>query len=449
MLAENLPRTSIDTFAHYFRLVKRGETGRIFSTQIEPVEPATDLMTLSAHRETGERALSRLVVVKLNGGLGTSMGMTRAKSLLPVKNNLSFLDIAVRQVLHMREDSGTDFPLVFMNSFHTRDDTLKALSIYPELAFEGIGLDFVQHKVPRIRVDTLSPIEWPDNRELEWCPPGHGNLYAALSTSGMLDKLLRAGFVYAFLSNSDFLGAVADTSILGWIVSQQIPFAMEVTARTAEDTKGGHLAQLNSGAFVLREFAQCAPGDLDDFQNLEKYGYFNTNNLWLNLKSLARSLSSSRNVFPLPMIRNEKNVVASDESSPRVYQTETAMGAAISLFDGARLLAVPRDRFVPVKTTDDLLKLWSDLYTLTEIYHLQPAASGGAKVEVDLDPRFYRSINDFAARFPDGAPSLLDAQSIKVEGDVKFEGGVVVTGNALIENRTSTQLIVERGSCVS
>ena len=404
MLAAGLPQVVIDTFAYYYQLVRGGETGTFGEHQLAPVERVPDATSLAAHQYVGERALSRLVVIKLNGGLGTSMGMARAKSLLPAKKDCSFLDIAVGQVLHMRAVFGARLPLVYMNSFHTREDTLSALSAYPDLGVENIELDFIQHKVPRIRVDSLAPIDWPNNRELEWCPPGHGDIYAALRTSGMLDNLLQAGFEYAFLSNSDNLGAVVDTRILGWIVAEKAPFVMEVATRSAGDKKGGHLALLHSGAFTLRESAQCPPNDLDEFQNIEKYRYFNTNNLWLNLKALDQILKDGVDVFPLPMIRNEKNVVPSDSATPRVYQTETAMGAAISLFEGARVLAVPRQRFAPVKTTNDLLKLWSDLYTLTETFHLLPVASRAADVVVDLDARYFQTIDDFTARIPDGAP---------------------------------------------
>ena len=448
MTRAGLPPIAIDTFAHYYQLLRGGETGMISRAHIKPVESITAMDGLGAHEHSGVESLARLVVIKLNGGLGTSMGMTQAKSLLPVKEGLSFLDIIARQILCLRERHGCQLPLVLMNSFHTREDTLAALGDYPELPRPGIGLDFVQHKVPRITVDTLQPVSWPEHPEHEWCPPGHGDIYPALRTSGMLEQLLEAGFEYAFLSNADNLGAVVSAQILGWFATANLPFVMEVAERTVSDKKGGHLAALKGGGLGLRESAQCPPDEVEEFQDIRRYRYFNTNNLWLNLKALENALQSGGDVFPLPLIRNEKHVVPTDASTPRVYQTETAMGAAISLFEGARALLVPRRRFAPVKTTNDLLKLWSDLYTLSEDFQVLPVRPDGPDVVVDLDPRFYRAIADFRSRFPEGAPSLRGASSLAVNGDVRFESGVLVTGEARVDNPGAGQRIIERDSVI-
>ena len=217
MVQAGLPAVAIETFAHYYRLVCEGETGLLSKADIAPVESVPDLEGLSDLRNAGTDALARLVIIKLNGGLGTSMGMTQAKSLLPVKDDLSFLDIIVRQVLRLRADYQCPLPLVLMNSFRTQDDTRVALAGYPELPLPGFAADFLQHKVPRILADTLEPVTWPAVPEQEWCPPGHGDLYPALETSGMLGELLQAGFEYAFVSNSDNLGAVVSPEILGWM----------------------------------------------------------------------------------------------------------------------------------------------------------------------------------------------------------------------------------------
>ena len=103
--------------------------------------------------------------------------------------------------------------------------------------------DFVQNREPKIRADDLAPVSWPPNPELEWCPPGHGDLYTALVTSGMLDTLLDHGYEYAFVSNADNLGAVLDPRILAWFAAEELPFLMEVADRTEADRKGGHLAR--------------------------------------------------------------------------------------------------------------------------------------------------------------------------------------------------------------
>ena len=185
-------------------------------------------------------------MLKLNGGLGTSMGMTRAKSLLEVKDGLTFLDIIVRQVLDLRRRSGARLPLVLMNSFATRDDSLAALARYPELASD-VPADFVQNKVPKLLADDLTPASWPAEPGLEWAPPGHGDLYTALVVSGMLDELLERGYRYAFVSNADNLGAVLEPRILAWMAREGHPFVMEVADRTEADRKGGHLARTARG----------------------------------------------------------------------------------------------------------------------------------------------------------------------------------------------------------
>ena len=84
------------------------------------------------------------------------------------------------------------------------------------------------------------------------------------------------------------------------------------------------------------------------------------------------------------------------------------MGAAISVFTGARAVLVPRSRFAPVKTTNDLLGLWSDAYALTEDMHVTLAPERkGQPVVVHLDPTvLQRRTTISQGRFPHGAPSL-------------------------------------------
>jgi UTP--glucose-1-phosphate uridylyltransferase len=433
MLREGLPEIVIATFARYFEQLRQGESGMLSGQDIEPVAEVPALDEVRTSEAVRRRALERTVIIKLNGGLGTSMGMTRAKSLLPVKGDLTFLDIIARQVLALREQHGCRLPLLFMNSYRTREDTLEALQPYSALK-AGLPLDFVQHKVPRVLADPLQPLDWPQDPLQEWCPPGHGDLYTALQTSGILATLLDGGYEYAFLSNSDNLGAVLDLDLLGWFAAGEIPFLMEVAERTVADKKGGHLARLRDGRLTLRESAQCPADEVDDFQNIERYRFFNTNNLWVNLKQLNEVLQQRNGVMPLPMIRNEKQVDSKDPKSPRVIQLETAMGAALSVFEKAQALRVPEQRFAPVKTTNDLLGLWSDLYELSEAYLLEPVSGRTLRdLQVDLDPAYFKSIDDFRQRFAKGAPSLKNCESLRVRGDVHFGAGQVLQGRVLIE----------------
>jgi UTP--glucose-1-phosphate uridylyltransferase len=429
MRREGIPEAAVKTFEHYYEQLREGETGMLPESEIEPVDDVQDVDELPE----GEPPLDRAVVIKLNGGLGTSMGMTRAKSLIEAKDGLSFLDIIARQVLELRERTGARAPLVLMNSFYTHDDALEALGAHAGLAAD-VPPDFVQNKEPKILVDGLQPVEWPDDPSLEWCPPGHGDLYTALLTSGMLEQLLGAGYRYAFVSNSDNLGAVLEPRILAWMARESLPFAMEVTDRTEADRKGGHIARRRDGGYVLRETAQTPEEDLDALQDISRHRYVNTNNLWIDLEALQRVMAERDGVLGLPLIVNRKTVDPSDKSTPAVYQLETAMGAAIGVFDGARPVRVSRQRFSPVKTTEDLLALRSDAYVLAEDARVQLAPGrDGTPPVVDLDDDYYKLLRDFEERFPAGAPSLVGAERLSVVGDVTFGRDVVVRGTVVVE----------------
>jgi UTP--glucose-1-phosphate uridylyltransferase len=429
MRAEGLPEGAVETFAYYERLLREGDQGTLPESELEPLSDLPDAEDLPP----GEgAALDQAVVLKLNGGLGTSMGMTQAKSLLEVKEGLSFLDIIVRQLLHLRERHGSRVPLLLMNSFATRDDTLAALERYPDLAVEGLPLDFLQDRVPKLLEDGFEPVSWPDDPALEWAPPGHGDVYTSLAGSGMLDALLERGYRYVFMSNSDNLGAVLDTRILDWFAGEGLPFLSESTDRTEGDRKGGHLARRRSdGGLVLRETAQTPDEDREAFEDVSRHRFFNCNNVWVDLQALERTLSERGGVLGLPMIVNRKTVDPSDPSSPAVVQLETAMGAAIGVFEGAGALRVPRSRFTPVKTTSDLLVVRSDAYRLGEDWTVSTARD--EPPVVSLDDEYFKLMGDFEPRFPGGPPSLFDCERLEVEGDVTFGRDVTVRGTVKVE----------------
>ncbi len=447
MQAAGLSQTFIDNFHYYYDQLVRGATGYISRDDAQPVHDLPDYASLSAaQRQAGAEALGRAVVLKLNGGLGTSMGMDGPKSLLPVKEGLTFLDIIVRQSLHLRATTGARVPLLLMNSFATRAASLAALARYPEFT-QDIPFDFLQHMEPKVWKDSLLPATWPDDPDKEWCPPGHGDIYTALVDSGMLQMLLDAGYEYAFVSNADNLGAVLDPAILGFFAEMQIPFLMEVAERTAADRKGGHLARSRSGRLILRESAQCPPEEEAEFQDIRRYRYFNTNNLWLNLHALADLLTAQHGILGLPLIRNEKPIDPGDPSTPRVYQLETAMGSAIAIFEGAQALCVPRCRFVPVKKNSDLLVLMSDAYRLNPDYSLALAEERDDKPPVvTLDDRYYLLHTAMRARFPAGAPSLRHCTRLTVSGDVTFGADVTVVGDVTISIPPGETLLIADGA---
>src|SRR5690554_887975 len=422
-------QAAIDVFTHYYGELEAGATGLILEDTIEPLLNPAKLADVEVDPEVAREALSRTVVLKLNGGLGTSMGMDRAKSLLPVRDGKSFLDLIAEQVRTARKETGATLPLVLMNSFRTQADSLEALDAHPDIAIDGLPLDFLQNREPKLRADDLTPVEWPADPSLEWCPPGHGDIYTALLSSGVLQKLLDAGYRYASVSNSDNLGAVPNARIAGWFATSGAPYAAELCRRTAADRKGGHLAiRRADGQLILRDTAQTAPEEMDFFTDEHRHPYFHTNNLWWDLEALYQALTERGAVLRLPLIRNDKTVDPTDSSSPKVIQIESAMGTAIEVFEGATAIVVERERFLPVKTTNDLLLLRSDAYRL--------ANDGALKLDVetaplvDLDSDYYKTIQDFDERFPDGAPSLRDATTFTVRGDWTFEPHVTVTSDA-------------------
>jgi UTP--glucose-1-phosphate uridylyltransferase len=440
MAAAGVPQQAIDVFTYYYRQLEVGVSGFIPEDTIEPLVDPPMLSDVAVSDEDAAAALEQTVIIKLNGGLGTSMGMDKAKSLLPVREDKTFLDIIVDQVRQARARSQIQLPLLFMNSFRTQQDTLAALAPYHDLAVAGLDLGFIQNQEPKLRADDLTPVEWPADPSLEWCPPGHGDLYTAFATSGVLDRVLSLGYRYASVSNSDNLGAAPNATIAGWFAASGAPYAAEICRRTAADRKGGHLAIRKSDRqLILRDTAQTPKDEMHFFTDEFRHPFFHCNNLWFDLQVVDRTLRERKGVLGLPLIKNEKTVDPADASSPKVIQIETAMGAAVEVFEGATAIGVGRDRFLPVKTTSDLLVLRSDAYELEPTGQLTAVAD--PVPVVDLDGRYYKIITDFDQRFPAGAPSLRQARSVVVQGDWTFEAGVHVIGAVALQDRGDPQII--------
>ncbi|HET8915451.1 MAG TPA: UTP--glucose-1-phosphate uridylyltransferase, partial [Propionibacteriaceae bacterium] len=440
MAAAGIHQQAIDVFTYYYRQLEEGVSGFILEDSIEPLLDPSMLSDTTVSEPDAASALEKTVIIKLNGGLGTSMGMEKAKSLLPVRKGKSFLDIIVDQVRAARVAYGIQLPLLFMNSFRTDQDTQAALAPYDDLAVTGLDLGFLQNQEPKLRADDLTPVTWPADPSLEWCPPGHGDLYTALTTSGMLNRLLSMGYRYASVSNSDNLGAAPNATIAGWFAATGAPYAAEICRRTAADRKGGHLAIRKSDRrLILRDTAQTPKEEMHYFTDEFRHPFFHTNNLWFDLEALDRTLRERKSVLGLPLIKNEKTVDPADASSPKVIQIETAMGAAIEVFEGATAIGVGRERFLPVKTTSDLLVLRSDAYELEADGQLTKVAD--PTPVADLDNDYYKLIGGFDQRFPAGAPSLKEARHLEITGDWTFEAGVRVIGEVTLEDRGAPQII--------
>ena len=353
------------------------------------------------------------------------MGITGPKSALVVKDGLTFLDVIAGQTLALRKRHGIELPLVLMNSFRTRDASLALLERYPDLPVDGLPLDFLQSAEPKLRADDLAPVDWPADPELEWCPPGHGDVYLALANSGLLDALLDKGFRYVFLSNADNLGATCDPRIVAWMVEHDVPYLAEVCDRTVNDRKGGHLAVRKSdGRLVLRDSAMVAPGDEEHFQDTGRHTTFHANNLWVDLTVVDRLLRESEDRgeagIGLPIIVNRKTVDPSDSVVDRGHPDRDRDGRGDRAHRGR-----PRDPRAPLALPsgqDDQraapralrhlrarrrARWWSPRST-TPIP--TSTSTGSTTSSCPTSRRGSRK----------GVPSMREAASLRVRGDVTF-----------------------------
>lgn len=398
----------------------------------EVVVPYDDLAPLSDDPAVTKSLLNKLAVLKLNGGLGTTMGCTGPKSVIEVRNGQTFLDLIVKQIENLNSKFHCNVPLVLMNSFNTHDDTLQIIKKYKESDLQ-VKI-FNQSQYPRMVAEDLMP--WPSKGRTDrdgWYPPGHGDVFASLLNSGKLDELVAEGKEYIFVANSDNLGATVDLKILNHLVKNQNEYCMEVTPKTLADVKGGTLISYE-GRVQLLEIAQVSDEHVGEFKSIEKFKIFNTNNLWVNLKAIKRLAEAD--ALQMEIIPNPKEV-----DGVKVLQLETAAGAAIRFFDKAIGINVPRSRFLPVKATSDLLLVQSDLYTVEEgLVVRNPGRSKPENPVIDLSSEF-KKVGNFLDRFK-SIPSILHLDSLKVSGDVWFGSGITLKSKVVIEAKKGEKLVI-------
>ncbi|CAH9133538.1 unnamed protein product [Cuscuta epithymum] len=399
------------------------EWSKIRAPTDEVVVPYDNLAPLSEDPTEIKKLLDKLVVLKLNGGLGTTMGCTGPKSVIEVRNGLTFLDLIVQQIESLNVKYGCKVPLLLMNSFNTHDDTQKIIEKYANSNIEIHT--FNQSQYPRLVVEDFAPLPCKGNTGKDgWYPPGHGDVFPALMNSGKLDLLLSQGKEYVFVANSDNLGAVVDLKILNHLIQNKNQYCMEVTPKTLADVKGGTLISYE-GKVQLLEIAQVPDQHVNEFKSIEKFKIFNTNNLWVNLNAIKRLVEAD--ALQMEIIPNPKEV-----DGVKVLQLETAAGAAIKFFDRAIGVNVPRSRFLPVKATSDLLLVQSDLYTLTNDGYVirNPARVNPCNPSIELGPEF-KKVGNFLARFK-AIPSIVELDSLKVAGDVWFGADITLKGKVTI-----------------
>ncbi|KAF8700666.1 hypothetical protein HU200_034013 [Digitaria exilis] len=435
---DKLDQISANEKSGFISLVSRylsGEAEQIEWSKIqtptdEVVVPYDTLASPPEDLEETKKLLDKLVVLKLNGGLGTTMGCTGPKSVIEVRNGFTFLDLIVIQIESLNKKYGCSVPLLLMNSFNTHDDTQKIVEKYSNSNIEIHT--FNQSQYPRIVTEDFSPLPSKGKAGKEgWYPPGHGDVFPSLNNSGKLDHLLAQGKEYVFVANSDNLGAIVDMKILNHLISNQNEYCMEVTPKTLADVKGGTLISYE-GRVQLLEIAQVPDEHVNEFKSIEKFKIFNTNNLWVNLKAIKRLVEAE--ALKMEIIPNPKEV-----DGVKVLQLETAAGAAIRFFDKAIGINVPRSRFLPVKATSDLLLVQSDLYTLVDGFVIRnPARANPANPSIELGPEF-KKVANFLARFK-SIPSIVELDSLKVSGDVWFGSGITLKGKVTITAKSGVKL---------
>ncbi|WOK92838.1 UTP--glucose-1-phosphate uridylyltransferase [Canna indica] len=386
--------------------------------------------------EATKKLLDKLAVLKLNGGLGTTMGCTGPKSVIEVRNGFTFLDLIVIQIESLNKKYGCNVPLLLMNSFNTHDDTLKIVEKYANSSIEIHT--FNQSQYPRLVVEDFIPLPSKGNAGKDgWYPPGHGDVFPSLKNSGKLDALLSQGKEYIFVANSDNLGAIVDLKILNHLIQNQNEYCMEVTPKTLADVKGGTLISYE-GRVQLLEIAQVPDAHVNEFKSIEKFKIFNTNNLWVNLKAIKRLVEADS--LKMEIIPNPKEV-----DGVKVLQLETAAGAAIRFFDHAIGANVPRSRFLPVKATSDLLLVQSDLYTMVDGFVIRnKARTNPSNPSIELGPEF-KKVGNFLSRFK-SIPSIVELNNLKVSGDVWFGAGVVLKGDVTITAKSGVKLEIPDGA---
>ncbi|XP_077219547.1 UTP--glucose-1-phosphate uridylyltransferase [Tasmannia lanceolata] len=411
------------------------EWSKIKTPTDEVVVPYESLAPPPEDLSETKKLLDKLVVLKLNGGLGTTMGCTGPKSVIEVRNGLTFLDLIVIQIESLNTKYGCKVPLLLMNSFNTHDDTSKIVEKYSNSNIEIHT--FNQSQYPRLVVDDLMPFPCKGQTGKDgWYPPGHGDVFPSLKNSGKLDALLSQGKEYVFVANSDNLGAIVDLKILNHLIRHKNEYCMEVTPKTLADVKGGTLISYE-GKVQLLEIAQVPDAHVNEFKSIEKFKIFNTNNLWVNLKAIKRLVEAD--ALKMEIIPNPKEV-----DGVKVLQLETAAGAAIKFFDHAIGINVPRSRFLPVKATSDLLLVQSDLYTLTDGFVVQnKARANPANPSIELGPEF-KKVGNFLSRFK-SIPSIIELDSLKVSGDVWFGSGITLKGNVSITAKPGEKLEIPDG----
>ncbi|KAL0236538.1 hypothetical protein GEMRC1_003120 [Eukaryota sp. GEM-RC1] len=398
-----------------------------------------DYKTLShPSRHEVTSLLKRVVVLKLNGGLGTSMGCSGPKSLIEVQNGKTFLDLVVDQLNYLNNEYDCEVPLVLMNSFNTDHQTKEALS---NASSNVRVLTCIQSQFPRLDKTTWEPVATSKDHPEEWYPPGHGDVFRTLKRSGLLESLQLEGRDIVFLSNIDNLGATLDSSILKYMTLGH-DYVAEQTTKTAADIKGGCVIQYEN-RITLLETAQVPQDHMHEFTSIAKFPFFNTNNIWFSLPAVTQLLESSE--LHMDVIINPKKL-----NDRPVLQLEQAVGSAIGSFKNAGAVVVGRDRFLPVKKTNDLFLMKSNLFIpdngkLTKNPSAKWWSFNDLAPPVRLGSNFV-TVDQFIQSVP-VIPDISELCHLTVSGAVSFGEGIKLSGTVIVIADVGKQIHVDTDLC--
>uniref|UniRef100_H3AA09 UTP--glucose-1-phosphate uridylyltransferase n=1 Tax=Latimeria chalumnae TaxID=7897 RepID=H3AA09_LATCH len=372
--------------------------------------------------------LKKLVVLKLNEGLGNDLGCKGPKSLICVRNESTLLDLTVQQIENLNNLHRSDIPLVLMNSSDTQEATKKILQEY---AHSTVHIHtFNQSSYPWVNKESMhSKAEgWSTSKKEteKWCPPRHCDIYTSFCHSGLLQQFLSEGKKYVFISNGDNIGATIDLHILNYLLNHTIngkhcEFLVEVIDKIHADLKDRKLIQDEK---KLKD-TQVPKVHMEDFTVAPEFKFFNTSNLWISLEALQRV--HERETVQAPSLGDS---VAINQGKNEI-QLKKAIGMSIKSFDNAVGINVPHTRFLPINTTSDLLLVMSNLYCLEQgCLHLNEKREFKTVPLVKLGT-FFSKVQDFLQRF-ESIPDLLELDHLTVSGDVTFGKDVILKGTVII-----------------
>ncbi|KAG0582020.1 hypothetical protein KC19_3G027000 [Ceratodon purpureus] len=430
----------------------------------DKINPRTDLKVLPYDKlpsvvddhEKCKVLLHKLIVVKLCGTLGRSLGTTQPKSLVEIHSEQSFVDLAVQQIEVLNVKYNAKVLLVLATSDNTDRAVKQAVKKYSASDVDIIV--FNQTEYPR-EVWPVTPKLGEDGGYLT----NNGDLFAAFSFSGKLDELLALGKEYLFISNCDNLGATVDLNMLNNLSENQCDYCMEVTPKNGTDAENGAYVS-SEGNIELLEFEEVSRSQNEKSRSGD-VKVVNTNSTWVNLKAVKRLAE----IEALDIYCSSKGA---GEGENITFQLQTSSGAPlyslqvngeifenlpiegnsdlllVQFFDGSVAVEVPRTRFHPIRDTSDLLLFRSDLYTVREgVVCPNPLRLSDVNPTIELEGLKLRKMQYFTERLKH-IPSLLELSSLRVIGDVWFGSDVILQGKVVIWAKKDERIDIPDGEII-